>query len=53
MRKDFIFYKRAYEDTSQNPLWQYMLEYYADRYAQAAKDIAGNLTKHLFLIYSD
>ncbi|MBR0093463.1 MAG: TetR family transcriptional regulator, partial [Lachnospiraceae bacterium] len=24
MRKDFIFYKRAYEDTSQNPLWQYM-----------------------------
>ena len=41
MRKDFIFYKRAYEDTSQNPLWQYMLEYFADRYAQAAKDILG------------
>ena len=41
MRKDFIFYKRAYEDTSQNPLWQYMLDYFADRYAQAAKDILG------------
>ncbi len=36
MRKDYIFYKRAYEDTSQNPLWQYMLEYFAGRYSQEA-----------------
>ncbi len=39
MRKDFIFYKRAYEDTSQNPLWQYMLEYFVERYAGEAKRI--------------
>lgn len=39
MRKDFIFYKRAYEDTSQNPLWQYMLEYFVDRYSNEAKRI--------------
>lgn len=36
MRKDFIFYKRAYEDTSQNPLWKYMLEYFDKRYCQEA-----------------
>ena len=39
MRQDFIFYKRAYEDTSQNPLWQYMLEYFVGRYTQEAKSI--------------
>lgn len=41
MRKDFIFYKRAYEDTSQNPLWQYMLEYFADRYSREAMRLLG------------
>ncbi len=40
MRNDFIFYKRAYEDNSQNPLWQYMLEYFVERYAGEAKRIA-------------
>ncbi len=40
MRNDFIFYKRAYEDNSQNPLWQYMLEYFVERYASEAKRIA-------------
>ncbi len=39
MRNDFIFYKRAYEDNSQNPLWQYLLEYFVDRYAGEAKRI--------------
>ena len=34
MRRDFIFYKRAYEDNSSNPLWQYMLEYFVDRYSR-------------------
>ena len=38
MRKDFIFYKRAYEDNSQNPMWAYMLEYFAARYTELAKD---------------
>lgn len=41
MRKDFIFYKRAYEDTSQNPLWQYMLEYFDDRYSKEALQMLG------------
>ena len=41
MRQEMLFYRRAYEDSSQNALWQYMLEYFADRYAQAAKDILG------------
>ena len=40
MRNDFMFYKRAYEDNSQNPLWQYMLEYFVERYAGEAKRIA-------------
>ncbi len=39
MRKDFIFYKRAYEDSSQNPLWKYMLEYFVSRYTQSAKTL--------------
>ena len=41
MRKDFVFHKRAYEDTSQNPLWQYMLEYFAGRYMREAMEILG------------
>ncbi|MGI5874682.1 MAG: TetR family transcriptional regulator [Bacillota bacterium] len=36
MRNDFFFYKRAYEDTSQNPMWAYMLEYFARRYTELA-----------------
>ena len=38
MKNDMLFYKRAYEDTSQNALWQYMLEYFADGYTQIAKE---------------
>ena len=32
MKRDFLFYKRAYEDSSQNALWAYMLEYFGARY---------------------
>ncbi|MCR5100463.1 MAG: TetR/AcrR family transcriptional regulator C-terminal domain-containing protein [Butyrivibrio sp.] len=39
MRKDYLFYKSAYEDASQNPLWQYMHEYFVERYSQEAKRI--------------
>ena len=39
MKNDILFYKRAYEDTSQNALWQYMLEYFVDAYTAAAKRI--------------
>ena len=38
MRQEFIFYKRAYDDVSQNALWQYMLEYFVKRYEHEAKE---------------
>ena len=39
MRQDFIFYKRAYEDHFQNPMWSYILEYFVTRYTDLAKEI--------------
>lgn len=39
MKKDYIFYKRAYDDDSATPLWQYMLEYFVKRYSQEAMRI--------------
>ncbi|MBQ6755342.1 MAG: TetR family transcriptional regulator [Oscillospiraceae bacterium] len=41
MKKDLIFYKRAYEDSSQNALWRYMLEYFSDRYIKIAQEKLG------------
>lgn len=41
MRGDMLFYRRAYEDSSQNALWQYMLEYFVDRYAKLAQEKLG------------
>lgn len=38
MKQDFLFYKRAYEDSSQNALWAYMLEYFVRRYEKIAKE---------------
>ena len=38
MKQDFLFYKRAYEDSSQNALWAYMLEYFVQRYEKIAKE---------------
>lgn len=38
MKNEMLFYKNAYEDNSQNALWQYMLEYFADGYTQIAKE---------------
>lgn len=38
MRKDFIFYKRAYEDKSQRPMWAHMLEYFAAKHIAIAKE---------------
>ncbi len=37
VKKDYMFYKRAFEDHSQNPLWEYMLEYYAGMYMDIAR----------------
>lgn len=37
MKREILFYKRAYEDISQNALWHYMLEYFVKRYTELAK----------------
>jgi len=41
MKSDMIFYKRAYEDSSQNALWKYMVEYFTARYTELAKEKLG------------
>lgn len=41
MRQDMLFYRRAYEDSSQNALWLYMIEYFEDRYALLAREKLG------------
>ncbi len=38
MKEDILFYRRAYEDRSQNALLQYMTEYFIDKYTRAAKE---------------
>lgn len=39
MRDDyFYFFKRAYDDNSQNALWKYMLSYFVERHEKLAKD---------------
>ena len=52
MRQDFISYKRAYEDNSQNPMWAYMVEYFAQRYSSLAKEKLGVDTLDTQLKYS-
>lgn len=37
MKQEILFYKRAYEDSSQNALWHYMLEYFVRRYTELVK----------------
>ncbi len=39
MKQDIIFYKRAFEDTSQNALWHYMLEYFSEENEAAVRKI--------------
>lgn len=52
MKRDYIFYKRAYEDSSQNPLLKYMLEYFVDRYSAAARSILNTNTLDTQILYS-
>ncbi len=37
MKSDMLFYKNAFGDTSQNALWQYMLEYFVEENTAAVK----------------
>jgi len=41
MRQDYIFFRRAYEDNSQSPMWAYMHEYFVKRYTDLAREKAG------------
>ena len=41
MRQDYIFYKRAWEDNSQSPMWAYMHEYFVRRYTEIAREKTG------------
>lgn len=52
MKNDMLFYKRAYEDTSRNALWQYMLEYFAAEYSRIAKHRLGTETLDTQLTFS-
>ncbi|QWT17974.1 TetR/AcrR family transcriptional regulator C-terminal domain-containing protein [Collinsella sp. zg1085] len=52
MRADFLFYKRAYRDVSQNSLWNYMLEYFVDRYTKEAKRILETDVLDTQVLYS-
>lgn len=52
MKQDFIFYKRAYEDNSQNPMWSYMLEYFVKRYTLLAKERLGTNTLDAQTLFS-
>ncbi len=52
MRKEYHFYKSAYEDTSQNALWQYMLEYFVERYSYEAMTRLGVDTLDTQVSYS-
>ncbi len=52
MKNDMLFYKRAYEDTSQNALWQYMLEYFSAKYTELAKKMSGRDTLDAQLLFN-
>ena len=52
MKQQILFYKRAYEDASQNVLWRYMLEYFAKRYTELAKEKLGTDILNPQLAYS-
>ncbi len=41
MRQDFVFFKRAYEDRSQSPMWSHMLEYFVRRYTAIFQESRG------------
>ena len=52
MKQEILFYKRAYEDSSQNALWHYMLEYFVKRYTELVKEKLGTDILDTQLAYS-
>ena len=41
MRQDYIFFKRAFEDNPQSPMWAYMHTYFVKRYTDIAAERSG------------
>lgn len=41
MRNNYVYFKRAYEDNSQNPMWAYIHEYFVEQYSDLAKEKLG------------
>jgi AcrR family transcriptional regulator len=41
MRQDYIFFKRAFEDNSQSPMWAYMHAYFVKRYTDIVMEQTG------------
>lgn len=52
IRADYMFYKHAFEDDSQNPFWKYLVEFFAKRYEAEAKKNMKTDTLDAQLIYS-
>lgn len=52
MRSDYLFYRRAFEDNSQNPFWKYLVEYFVKRYEEEAKKKLNTDILDTQLIYS-
>ncbi len=52
MKNEMLFYKRAYEDTSQNALWQYMLEYFVEKYTRQARAMSGREVLDAQILFS-
>ncbi len=52
MKSEILFYRRAYEDVSQNALWRYMLEYFVKRYTDLVKQKLGTDILDTQLSYS-
>ena len=50
--REILFYKRAYENSSQNALWHYMVEYFTKRYSDLAKEKLGTDILDTQLAYS-
>ncbi len=38
MKREVLFYRRAYADKSQNALWKYMHQYFTDEYTRIAEE---------------
>ena len=41
MRRDYFFFKRAFEDNSPSPMWAYMHAYFVKRYTDIAVERSG------------